>query len=316
MSKLIESNIFESAQYQWNKVPIKINYNNYIKIVDKLSLLTQYDKISYSVYPPNESDIYIMEYSIMQGLKRWWYADNRWKTFELMELLMFNAVLYDSFDFKCYDRTMDVCMNLKKPYESSEEFCKKYDELFAFISKHYLRQIESNLNNSNINNSPDNNLANNNPLENLNNNNLQFFLGSSKENSVDAVSPDAKQPGNENKNQSSFDKTNFNPIYSNDTKCSPVISKTIYDVGIISPRPIPVQKIDNTILTMLGVAKHPSCVLPDVKQTCYKNDINVHHSKPIHINNENEIMLKKSNHRSRNYYKKIKRKKRRNRLLF
>jgi hypothetical protein len=308
MSKTIESvcnNILESTHYKWNKVPIKLNHEMYIKIIDKLSVLTEYDKISYSIYPPNDTDIYIMQYSIIQGIKRWWYSDNRWKTFEMIELLMFNAVLYDSRDFKCYDKTIQVCLNLKKPYETCDEFCKKYDELSSFISQHYLKLIEF---------QTENNPSENNPSENnsTENNNLQFFLDSSKKSTVDTFDSDAIQPRNESSNKSSSNKTNVNTLYSSCPKHNTVIGKIIHDVGNVSPPSVSGSKTDAKIHIEMDVAKHPSNLSSDIKQTHSKNNTSHSNDKSEHIDNSQE-QLKKSKYILRTQKH---RKKRRRYLLF
>ena len=300
MSKTIESvcnNILESTHYKWNKVPIKLNHEMYLKIIDKLSKLTQYDKISYSVYPPTDTDIYIMEYSIIQGIKRWWYADNRWKTFELIELLLFNAVLYDSADFKCYDRTIEVCLNLKKPYETCEEFCKKYDELISFISQHHLKLNEFQ--------TTENKLSSE-------NNNLQFFLGSGKESTVDAFNSNSIQPRNENSNQSISNKTNLNPLHPSCPKHNPIIGKIIHDDRNVSSSTISGSKNDDKIYIEMDATKHSSDLPSDVKQTHSKDNTSNSNNKPEHI--ENSQTLKKSKYHIPRVQKH--RKKRRRYLLF
>jgi hypothetical protein len=276
----------------------------YIKIIDKLSNLTQYDKISYSVYPPTDSDIYIMEYSIMQGLKRWWYADNRWKTFELMELLLFNAVLYDSADFKCYDKTVEVCLNLKKPYETCEEFCKKYNELLSFISGHRLSFNEFQTSENKL-------CGTENKLCGTENN-LQFFLASSKESTVDAFNSNSNQPRNESSNKSIFNETNFKAIHPSCNKHDSVISKVIHDDRNLSSPTVSNSKTDAKIYIEMDVAKHPSDLSSNIKQNHSKNNTSNSNNKPEHI--ENSQTLKKSKY----YLPRVQkhRKKRRRYLLF
>ena len=308
MSKYIESvcnTILESTTYKWNKVPIKMNYDIFIKIVDKLLLMNESDKISYSVYPPNDTDIYIMEYSIMQGIKRWWYADNRWKTFELMELLLLNAVLYDSADSKCYDKTKEVCLKLKTPYGSCEEFCKKYDELIKFIAHHYISSLC--LNNFQYQ-------SNNQTQEN---NNMQFFLGSSKESTVDAFNTNANVSGNERKNEQASHKilsdTDKKPLHPSCTKHNCIISKVIHDDGGLSTSAIPISQDTSKSHAEVDADKCSSDLLSDIKQSHIEDNSSNSHVKSKHLSEQ----LKKSTYQYK-YSKKIKtlRKKRRRFLLF
>lgn len=125
-----------NATYTWYTIPVIINYENFSNIVSKLSNLHQLDKISYTEYPPLSKDIYIMEYSILQSAKRWWYSDSRWKTYELIELLLYNGCYYEYSVSGSYNKAFDITEKLVVPYKDDSKFTDSYNDLVVFISKY------------------------------------------------------------------------------------------------------------------------------------------------------------------------------------
>jgi hypothetical protein len=307
MSKLIESVydnqnlIIDSPTYNWNKVPIKLNYDIFVKIVDKLSVVKPSDKISYSNYPPNESDIYIMEYSPLQGIKRWWYSDNRWKTFELIELLMFNGVIYNSADY--YDKTLYVCENLKKTYDSCEEFCKKYDELLKFVNFQNRFQERSGGTNRSINSSESDNDE---KKKNSNNDSLQFFR---EENKNGTINDSTISSGNVTKNINSQFSSNDKNLSSNDHKHDTCSDQALHVVGSLSTPGISGSEADASSASKVDSHKHTSIVLSNLKP------INIE-AHTFRVTNDTEKELKKTFNHWKKSQKRRFRQKRRRVLLF
>lgn len=292
MSKLIESVydiqnlITDSPNYNWNKVPIKLNYDIFVKIVDKLSVVKPSDKISYSNYPPNDSDIYIMEYSPLQGIKRWWYSDNRWKTFDLIELLMFNGVMYNSDDY--YDKTLTVCENLKKTYDSCEEFCKKYEELLKFVN--FQNRFQSDSKSKEISN----------------NDNLQFFR---EENKNGTINDSTISSGNDTKNINSQFSSNVKNLSSDDNKYNTGSDQALHAVGGVSTSRISGSEVDASSTREMDSYKHSSIVLSNIKP------INTE-THTFRVTNDTEKELKKTFNRWKKSQKRRFRQKRRRVLLF